>query len=348
MSKVELRSLEKHYGTITAVNGISLTIEDGEFVSILGPSGSGKTTTLRLLAGFERPSAGEILVDGEDVSALAPEDREMSMVFQDLALFPHLSVRDNIAFGLKMLKNLPTDQIGSRVSDVLDLVELPGYADRRIQSLSGGEQQRVALARAIVVEPKVILFDEPLSDLDRQLRENMRREIGELHNNLGITSLYVTHNQREALTLADRIAVMQDGEIVRVGTPNEIYMNPETEFVANFVGDSNFLTGSIERNGDGWWFENNQVRLPFVGEPEQNGESTLFIRPENMRLGASDNDQTVECQVTSAVHLGSVTEYTVSIGDEDKEYLVTELGAPRYRPGDRATVSFDEYDLLKK
>lgn len=348
MSKVELRSLEKHYGVITAVDGISLTIEDGEFVSILGPSGSGKTTTLRLLAGFERPSAGEILVDGEDVTALAPEDREMSMVFQDLALFPHLSVRDNIAFGLKMLKNFSKDQIDSRVEDVLELVELPGYADRRIQGLSGGEQQRVALARAIVVEPKVILFDEPLSDLDRQLRENMRREIGELHNNLGITSLYVTHNQREALTLADRIAVMQDGEIVRVGTPNEIYTNPQTEFVADFVGDSNFLTGSLRRNGEGWVFENDLVQLPIAEGPKQEGASTLFVRPENMRLGADEADRTVECQVSSAVHLGSVTEYTISVGDEDEEFLVTELGAPRYRPGEKATVTFDRYDLLRK
>lgn len=346
MSKVELQSLEKHYDEITAVDDISLTIEDGEFVSVLGPSGSGKTTTLRLLAGFEKPSAGKILVDGEEITALQPEDRQMSMVFQDLALFPHLTVGDNIAFGLNMLRDLSEEETDTQVKQVLELVELPGYADRQIQSLSGGEQQRVALARAIVVEPRVVLFDEPLSDLDRQLRENMRREISELHDGLGITSLYVTHNQREALTLADRIAVMQDGEIVRVGKPAEIYSNPQTEFVANFVGDSNFLSGTIKQDGEGCWFENELVRLPLDKNTDQVGDATLFVRPENMRLGATDSDQTVECRISSSVHLGSVTEYTIDV--EGEEYLVTELGAPRYNKGDKSTVSFNEYDLLTK
>jgi putative spermidine/putrescine transport system ATP-binding protein/spermidine/putrescine transport system ATP-binding protein len=247
-----------------------------------------------------------------------------------------------------MGRDVSKSEIDERVADVLELVELPGYADRRIQSLSGGEQQRIALARAIVVEPRVVLFDEPLSDLDRQLRENMRREIGDLHDDLGITSLYVTHNQREALTLADRIAVMQDGKIVRLGTPHEIYTDPQSEFVAKFVGDSNFLTGSIGRDGDRWLFENGTVRLPFDEDPGQEGESTLFVRPENMRLGASDDDRTVEGRVTSAVHLGSVTEYSVAVDGEDEEYLVTELGAPRYAPGDRATVTFDRYDVLRR
>lgn len=347
MSYVELENLEKYYGDITALDGISLDIEEGEFVSILGPSGSGKTTCLRLLAGFEQPSSGTIHVDGEDVTPLPPEDRAMSMVFQDLALFPHLRVRDNIAFGLKMQTDLSEAEIDERVSESLQLVELPGYEDRKIQGLSGGEQQRIALARAIVVEPKVILFDEPLSDLDRQLRENMRREIGELHDNLGITSLYVTHNQREALTLADRIAVMQGGEIVRIGTPHEIYTNPQTEFVANFVGDSNFISGELVKHNGQHRFESSIVSLPLDEEvPSADSTVTVFVRPENLQLGVNGSDRAVKCTVTSSTHLGSVTEYTVDVGGQ--EFLVTELGAPAFQQGDETEVTFREYDVLRR
>jgi ABC-type Fe3+/spermidine/putrescine transport system ATPase subunit len=346
MTYVELQNLEKHYGDITALDGISFDMNEGEFVSILGPSGSGKTTCLRLLAGFEQPSAGTIHVDGDEVTPLPPEDRSMSMVFQDLALFPHLTVRDNIAFGLKMQTDLSKTEIDERVSESLELVELPGYEDRKIQGLSGGEQQRIALARAIVVEPKVILFDEPLSDLDRQLRENMRREIGDLHDNLGITSLYVTHNQREALTLADRIAVMEGGEIVRVGTPQEIYSNPQTEFVANFVGDSNFISGSVVKKNGSKVFESPIVSLAIgSGASVHGSDVTLFVRPENLQLGTNGSEPTVSCTVTSSTHLGSVTEYTIDIGGQ--EFLVTELGSPAFDSGDETEVTFREYDFLQ-
>ena len=346
MAFVELSNLKKEYGDITAVNDISLEMDDGEFVSILGPSGSGKTTTLRLMAGFEQPDVGSISVAGDDITGLPPEDREMSMVFQALALFPHLRVRENIAFGLKMRRDLSEEEIDERVAEVLEMVELPGYEDRKIQSLSGGEQQRIALARAIVVEPNLILFDEPLSDLDRQLRENMRREIDELHQDLGITSLYVTHNQREALTLADRIAVMEGGDIVRIGTPHEIYTNPQTEFVADFVGDANFLQGqTLQRNG-AWVFEHSEIRLPFEEQPPVDGDTTLFVRPENLRLTETGTDNSTEVTITSSVHLGSVTEYTIEFSGED--FLVTELGAPNFEVGDRAHLVFEEYDVLTR
>lgn len=345
MSFVELQNIEKRYGDLIAVDDVSLSVEEGEFVAILGPSGSGKTTTLRMLAGFEESDSGDIRVDDQSIAGRPPEDRSMSMVFQRLGLFPHMTVEDNIAFGLKMRTELSKAEISERVSEVLEMVELPGYEERGIADLSGGEQQRVALARAIVVEPKVLLFDEPLSDLDRQLRENMRREIGDLHRRLNITSLYVTHNQREALTLADRIAVMRDGKIVRVGTPEEIYNDPQSEFVANFVGDSNFLDGTLTKNGHGWQFESNIVSLPIETAPSHNGEVSLFIRPEDITLSDNAEGPSVSGTVTSATHLGSTTEYSVEV--DGREFLVVELGPPKYRSGDSVIITFNDYGLVR-
>lgn len=347
MTFVEAKRISKHYGDVTAVDEISFTINEGEFVSILGPSGSGKTTTLRMLAGFEDPDeGGEIIVDGESVVGRPPEDREMSMVFQDLALFPHLTVKENIAFGLQYRTTYTKQEIQEEVSRALELVELPGYQDRAVSELSGGEQQRVALARAIVVEPKVLLYDEPLSNLDRQLRENMRREISELHENLGITSLYVTHNQREALTLADRIFVMRDGNIVQTGPPSEIYNNPTSEFVADFVGDSNFLSGEVSKNGSSWRFVNDQVSLALSNESElaDGQQVTMYVRPEDMRVESSPTDDSIKGSIVSSVHLGSVTEYNVRIGDS--EFLITELGAPKHKRGEEVNVRFNAYNFL--
>lgn len=345
MAFIELHDLTKHFGPIVAVDGVDLDIAEGEFLSVLGPSGSGKTTVLRMIAGFEQPTSGQILFDGQDMTGVPPEDRDTSMIFQRLALFPHMNVRENIGFGLKYQTDKSKAEIDEDVERVLELVDLAGYEERRITELSGGEQQRVALARAIVVEPKLLLYDEPLSDLDRQLREDMRREVRKLHRRLGITSLYVTHNQREALTLSDRIAVMKDGQFVRIGTPHEIYSDPQTEFVANFVGDSNFLSGTISGESGAYVFESDYADLPLDDADRiEPGEATLFIRPENIAF-AEDGDGMVDCRVVSSVHLGSVTEYRVDIGD--RELMVVELGAPEYSAGDETKLTFDKYDVLR-
>lgn len=236
-TSVTLRGVKKTYGNATAVEGIALTINKGEFVSMLGPSGSGKTTTLKMIAGFEAPSAGEIDFDGRDVTHIAPEKRNIGVVFQNYSLFPHMNVGQNVAFPLKMRKIAAAERT-RLVAKALDLVELAGFEKRRPDSLSGGQQQRVAIARALVFEPTLLVMDEPLGALDRRLREVMQLEIKALHDRLGVTVIYVTHDQEEALTMSDRIIVFSKGRVEQVGTPREIYDEPATEFVADFVGES--------------------------------------------------------------------------------------------------------------
>ncbi|MFZ1551370.1 MAG: ABC transporter ATP-binding protein, partial [Anaerolineae bacterium] len=237
-------------GEVNAVDGVSLSIAQGDLVTLLGPSGCGKTTTLRLIAGFEFPNSGQILLDGAPINDLPPHQRGMSMVFQSYAIFPHLNVFENIAYGLDVQKR-PRDEIKRRVARVLELVELTGLENRAPNQLSGGQQQRVALARALVMEPKVLLMDEPLSNLDAKLREQMRTEIRRIQKRLGITSVYVTHDQVEAMTLSDQIVVMNQGQIVQIGTPDEIYRRPRTRFVADVIGQANFIEGAVrQRRGD--------------------------------------------------------------------------------------------------
>ncbi len=242
--EVEVLDLTKYFGKVEAVKGVSLWIQKGEFFFLLGPSGCGKTTTLRMIAGFERPNSGTIRIGGVEVSPIPPEKRNTGMVFQNWALFPHKTVFDNIAFGLRMRK-LPKAEIHDKVHKALDLIYLSGFGDRYPEQLSGGQKQRVALARALVIEPSVLLLDEPLSNLDAKIREQMRLEISSLLKRLGMTAIYVTHDQSEALAMADRIAIMEDGLIKQVGTPIDIYERPEGEFVADFIGDSNALIGKI-------------------------------------------------------------------------------------------------------
>lgn len=349
MSFVSVQNLRKEYGDVVAVDDVSIDISEGEFVSILGPSGSGKTTMLKAIAGFVEPTDGVISVAGRDVIGLPPEDRNMGLVFQRLALFPHMSVFDNVAFGLRHRESLSKAEIETRVEDILELVSLPGYGDRSINNLSGGEQQRVALARVMVLEPDLLLYDEPLSDLDRQLREEMRREIKDLHDRMGITSIYVTHNQREALTLSDRVLVLQDAEKVRCAPPSEIYSDPQSEFVANFVGDSNFISGQIGRQNGTAVFETDAFSLPLNGATTGERDSNvLYIRPEDVKLhepSTTDNASLHPGRVTGTVHLGSVTEYDVEVGD--RTFLATDLGAPQYESGDEVAVSFADYGLVE-
>lgn len=349
MSFLKLNEIRKEYEDVTAVNDISLKVEEGEFLSILGPSGSGKTTTLNLIAGFEDATAGEITVDGASIIGLPPEDRDMGMIFQDLALFPHMTVAENVSFGLQYQQSRSESEIEAKVADALEMVELSGYQDRNINNLSGGEQQRVALARAVVIEPAVLLYDEPLSDLDRQLRESMRREIQELHDELEITSIYVTHNQREALTLSDRIAVMRDGDIAQVATPNNLYEEPADSFVADFVGDANLLEGAVVESAGEYWFESGEMSLKLNGTiQESHTDDMLLVRPEDLRLAPADDDDyagDVVGQIENIDHLESLSQYSIAL-DDAPNLLVSELGSPRFRPGDDVQVSFVDYELI--
>jgi spermidine/putrescine ABC transporter ATP-binding subunit len=279
-------------GGTRAVDGISVEIGAGEFFSLLGPSGCGKTTTLRMVAGFDVPDGGTIRVGGRDVTALPPERRDMGMVFQNYALFPHRTVAENVAFGLRMRK-VPAAEIAGRVRDALEMVRLSSLEERRPAQLSGGQQQRVALARAIVINPTVLLCDEPLGALDKKLRQAMQFELKALHRRLGLTLLYVTHDQEEALTMSDRIAVMRAGRIAQLGPPREIYDRPRSRFVADFIGDTNILEGTAEgssiRLPGGW-------TSPLPG-PLPAGPAAAALRPERVRLaapGAGLVDATVE------------------------------------------------------
>jgi len=304
-------------GEVTAVEDVSLSIEQGELVTLLGPSGCGKTTTLRLIAGFEFPTQGRILLDGRAINDLPPHKRDMSMVFQSYAIFPHLNVFENIAYGLDVQRR-PRDEIKQRVARVLELVELTGLENRAPNQLSGGQQQRVALARALVMEPKVLLMDEPLSNLDAKLREQMRTEIRRIQQRLGITSVYVTHDQVEAMTLSDRVVIINNGKVEQIGAPSDVYRRPQTRFVADFIGRANFVEGSVRDRRDG------QLVLDALGTtlmaPTPAGEFnrgetvTLVMRPEMAEIDSPLAQ--VEGIVRRAAYLGNVVEYDVEISGQ--------------------------------
>jgi len=285
VADVRVTGLRKHYGEVRAVDGVDLDIGQGEFFTMLGPSGSGKTTTLRMIAGFERPDAGTIELDGKDVSSLPPFDRDVNTVFQDYALFPHMTVQENVEYGLRV-KKVPKEERRVKAKDALAMVRLEGYGDRKPGQLSGGQRQRVALARAIVNRPRALLLDEPLGALDLKLRQELQIELKQIQQELGMTFIYVTHDQEEALTMSDRIAVFNQGKIEQVGTPAEMYEHPATQFVAGFIGTSNIL----ERNG-----------------------RTFTVRPEKIRLLTGDAAEGESGTITAAVYLGPVTKFIVAL-----------------------------------
>jgi iron(III) transport system ATP-binding protein len=301
---------------VQAVKEADLEINQGELVTLLGPSGCGKTTTLRMIAGFEFPTAGRILLDGMEINDLPPNKRNMSMVFQSYAIFPHLNVFENIAYGLNV-QHLSKDEIKRRVRAVLELVELIGYEKRAPNQLSGGQQQRVALARALVMEPKVLLMDEPLSNLDAKLRESMRTEIRSIQRRLGITSVYVTHDQIEAMTLSDRVVVMNEGVIEQVGTPMEIYRSPRTRFVAGFIGRANFIEATVVFGQPGDLRVNvygQVVRLSNVKEHFNEGRKlTLIARPEMIEIQPKGE---LSGTVRRASYLGNLVDYDIDVGGQ--------------------------------
>ena len=299
-SAVRLEHVTKHFGDTVAVAGIDLEIADGEFFSMLGPSGSGKTTTLRMIAGFERPTEGRILLHGHDVTGVPPFDRDVNTVFQDYALFPHMNVGENVGYGL-MVRRVATAERRERVTAALRMVRLEGFQARRPAQLSGGQRQRVALARALVNRPRVLLLDEPLGALDLKLREEMQIELKGIQQQVGITFIYVTHDQEEALTMSDRLAVFNAGRIEQIGSPAEVYERPSTPFVAGFVGTSNLLTGAAAR--------------AVVGE-----EGTFTVRPEKIRMQepdepVGDDELSALGQIRDVVYLGSDTRFVVELDD---------------------------------
>jgi putative spermidine/putrescine transport system ATP-binding protein len=285
---ISIRGISKRYGGFTALDDVDLEIESGEFVTLLGPSGSGKTTLLMVLAGFIRPDSGTVAFGDRDVSLVPPHQRDVGMVFQNYALFPHMSVAGNIAYPLK-LRRKPREEIARRVKEALELVQLGDLGERRIDQLSGGQRQRVALARAIVFEPRILLMDEPLSALDKKLREQMQIEVRHLHQRLGMTTVYVTHDQREALTMSDRIAVIDRGRFRQIGKPQDIYERPESRFIAEFIGESQFL--AVEWNNGKAWHDGRVLLVDHV-QGDNTGSSLLVVRPEKLLvLGPGDHSR---------------------------------------------------------
>ena len=300
---LRIESVSKRFGAATAVDGVSLDLFENEFFALLGASGSGKTTLLRVLAGFELPDGGRVLLDGHDIARVPPHRRPVNLMFQSYALFPHMTVRDNIAYGLEM-EGLPRPEIVRRVGEILEVIQLEAVADRKPDRLSGGERQRVALARALVKRPRLLLLDEPLAALDRKLRGAMQMELKRLQHDVGITFLVVTHDQEEALVMADRIAVMQDGALVQCGTPHEVYERPANRFVADFIGQMNFFSGTVEgsilRSDSG-----RDIRTGEAGSIGLGARAVAAVRPERLRLSASAADNTAAGTVLALAYHGT-------------------------------------------
>lgn len=343
MSDIQLKNLVKSYGNTVAVAGIDLHIKQGEFFSLLGPSGCGKSTTLRMIAGFIRPSAGQILIGSDDVTGLPPEKRDIGIVFQNYAIFPHMNVAENIGFGLKLRKKSPAD-IDKAVGLALSQVGLVGYENRYQRQLSGGEQQRVALARVLVTEPRILLLDEPLSALDKALREEMKYWIKDLQKKLGITTVYVTHDQDEALTMSDRIGVMQKARVEQVGTPQEIYERPKTLFVTTFIGQSNVIDVTVKgRDGDrlsvGFSDVTALTRAPATDISEGTAVK-LVVRPENVIVGQPGTG--LPATVISETYQGALVRYRLSIGtNEIIAERQNQSHVERFSPGQAVGVSWD-------
>ncbi len=350
MTKVSLRRVVKRFGNVYAAKDVELDIAEGEFFTLLGPSGCGKTTTLRIIAGFEYPDSGHVFFDDEDVTYTKPYERGTAMVFQNYALWPHMSVFDNVAYGLKVRK-LPKEEIRRRVLEVLDLVGLRGLEDRYPLQLSGGQQQRVALARALVVEPKVLLLDEPLSNLDAKLRIRMREEIKKIQRTLNITTIYVTHDQEEAMSISDRVAVMNQGRILQVGTPQDIYFRPKNIFVATFIGKSTLLQGKIVKK------DADKVVVDVGGEAriagklvsdsgiKEGGEAVLVIKPEDFTVDPPEEPyNAIEGVVEFSMFLGSFTQLRMSVANQNLKVFIDPK--KEVKPGSKFVIYVKIDDVL--
>jgi spermidine/putrescine ABC transporter ATP-binding subunit len=341
MSVVEIDRVEKRYGSVAALDGVSLTFADGEFFGLLGPSGSGKTTLLRAIAGFVEPDAGEIRLDGRDIGHTPVHRREIGMVFQNYALFPHMTIFDNVAFGLSV-RGQERGEIKRRVAEMLELVRLSGMETRTPRQLSGGQQQRIALARALVTRPRLLLLDEPLGALDKRLRQQMQIELKQIQREVGITTVFVTHDQEEALTLSDRIAIFNEGRVVQAGSPHEVYERPATAFAANFLGDANFFHGQVLGPGrvaaEGRELSTADP-LPAAGSPV-----VLAVRPEKISLarrgdGTSAGNR-LEGRLTQVVYSGMSTIYKLDVAGREITVFAQNLATREFAPGDAVELEW--------
>ena len=346
---INIQNVEKHYGSVTALDGVSIKIEAGEFFSLLGPSGCGKTTLLRIISGFDNPSVGTVFIGGADMTDVPPNERPTNMVFQSYAIFPHLNVADNVGYGLKKQK-LPKEEIDRRVDNALKLVDLEGYGPRESHALSGGQRQRVALARALIMKPKVLLLDEPLSALDKKLRETMQSELRKLQRTVGITFVLVTHDQEEALTMSDRIAVMFDGRIAQLDSPEGLYRRPISRRVASFIGVMNFIPATVIENTNKILSLNikslGQLDLKTSSVLKKSEVITVGIRPEMLTILYNESDTSeysFNASIENASYYGDMTYYEVFIEDTDIKETVSmrnTAGRPVLEIGSKARVGW--------
>jgi spermidine/putrescine ABC transporter ATP-binding subunit len=351
MSQVVFQKVRKEYSSFTALETLDLTVNEGEFLTLLGPSGCGKTTTLRLIAGFLEPTGGRILIDGEDVTGLPPQKRGIGMVFQDYALFPHLTIGENIAFGL-VERGVAKDKVRARVRELLELVRLPNVEQRYPSEISGGQAQRVALARAVAFTPRVLLMDEPLGALDLKLREAMQLELRRIQQELRITTVYVTHDQIEAMSMSDRIVVMNLGRIEQIGTPDSIYNEPQSRFVADFVGKISFVSGHIERHGGRYATIRTaaaSVDAPISGV-SPGGEVTVAIRPEKLFIlppdAPANGINVLEGVVETSTFVGSVTNIRVRVSDGTSLLVEARADDQVLAPGNGIRVGWKPDDSI--
>ncbi|MFB2907204.1 ferric ABC transporter ATP-binding protein [Aeromonas jandaei] len=337
---VELRNITKRFGNNTVIDNINLAIPQGQMVTLLGPSGCGKTTVLRLVAGLEKPTEGQIFIDGEDVTSCSIQQRDICMVFQSYALFPHMSLGENVGYGLKML-GVSRSEIKSRVKEALSMVDLEGFEDRYVDQISGGQQQRVALARALILKPKVLLFDEPLSNLDANLRRSMRDKIRELQKQFNITSLYVTHDQSEAFAVSDTVLVMNKGHIMQIGSPQALYRQPASRFMASFMGDANLFPANVSQD----YVEIHGYRLPRPPHFVVKGGGTIGVRPEAITL-SQQGEVSQRCTICHVAYMGPQYEVIV---DWHGQQILLQVNATRLQPdvGEHYYLEIHPYGMFE-
>jgi len=343
-AEVKFENITKKFNETVAVDNVSCSFEAGTLTTLLGPSGCGKTTSLRLIAGLERATNGKILIDNEDVTLLPATDRDVSMVFQSYALFPHMSVIENVSYGLKMIKK-SKEEYTEKSIETLKLVNLEGYENRMPSELSGGQQQRVAVARAIVLKPKVLLFDEPLSNLDAKLRRQVREDIREIQQKLGVTTVYVTHDQEEALAISDKVIVMNNSIIAQEGDPRNLYENPKSKFVANFIGDANVVTAEVESKEDNYYnLRLGEVKVKVYSSSNLVQSVSVALRPEKININKNKSDNSLKSKIISASYVGSSYQYilSTSIG---KLYVISNITNEYFNANDEVYLSFDEKEI---
>ena len=343
-AEVKFENITKKFNETVAVDNVSCSFEAGTLTTLLGPSGCGKTTSLRIIAGLERATEGKILIDNEDVTILPATDRDVSMVFQSYALFPHMSVIENVSYGLKMI-NVKKEEYTEKSIETLKLVNLEGYENRMPSELSGGQQQRVAVARAIVLKPKVLLFDEPLSNLDAKLRRQVREDIREIQQKLGVTTIYVTHDQEEALAISDKVIVMNNAVIAQEGSPKDLYNNPKNKFVANFIGDANVLSSEIEnKEANSYKIKLAEMKINIISEKNMTGNISVAIRPEKININKNKSENNINAKVTNASFVGNSYQYILST-NIGKIYVISKDTINTFKINDEVFLSFNEKDV---